>query len=281
MKAESGFKPYSLGIVVENKPRGSDIVLVTPIEELNIQPSGNIKEHSNNYSGNKRDLGDNSFNTEHSSKNYIRAKWVPYGESNRLSAPDVYANETIMIYKFANVDEYYWCDVMREPELRRLEDVMYAYSNIKSGTNAFDRNTSYWIRYNTRDKYIHLHTSNNDGEPFTYDLKIDTGTGIVSIKDNAGNSIELTSSSGNISLKCTNSINLEAGNSINLTAPTIKETCSAKTSTGSGVSVSMGSGVVSTQAVNGIVNNTPVVRNSGNVETAGSDRANPNLNAVP
>ena len=198
-----------------------------------------------------------------------------------------------------------------EPELRRLEDVMYAYSNVKSGTNAYDKNTSYWVRYNTRDKYVHLHTAKNDGEPFIYDLKIDAAAGVVSVRDDVGNFIELNSSTNTISLKSLSVINLEAGkdvnikagssinlsapsikesagnsltmsagSSISLSAPSISESANSKSSSAGGASVGMSGGSVVTQAPGGITNNTPIVRNSGNVETAGSDLAHPNLNAV-
>lgn len=207
---QSNLKPYSLGIVVETKPRGTDYILVSPIEELNIQPEGSIKDHTKDFKGEQPDLESTSFKTEHESKNYIRAKWLPYGESNRITAPDVVANETVMLYKFGDVDEYYWFDVMREPELRRLEDVLYSYSNQKSGQTPFDTDSSYWVRYNTKDKYIHLHTSKNDGEPFTYDIRIDTKTGYINIKDDVGNFMEFNSSTNSITLRALHAITLDA-----------------------------------------------------------------------
>jgi hypothetical protein len=289
----SNLKPYSLGIVVETKPQGVDYILVTPVETMNIQPEGSIKDHSKEFKGNQKDLESTSFKTEHQSKNYIKAKWLPFGESNRTSAPDVAASETVMLYKFGDVDEYFWFDVMREPELRRLEDVLYTYSNQKSGRAPYDKNTSYWVRYNTREKYIQLHTSKNDGEPFTYDVMINTKTGNVSLKDDAGNSITLDSPSGSVSVKVNKDINLTAGNNINLNAastinlaaPNIVEKANSKSASSSN-SVSQCSGTSVSQAgaivnqASSITNNTPIVRNSGNVETAGSDTAHPNANAV-
>lgn len=290
---QSNLKPYSLGIVVETKPRGTDYILVSPIEELNIQSEGSIKDHTKDFKGEQSDLESTSFKTEHESKNYIRAKWLPYGESNRTTAPDVVANETVMLYKFGDVDEYYWFDVMREPELRRLEDVLYSYSNQKSGQAPFDKDSSYWVRYNTKDKYIHLHTSKNDGEPFTYDVLIDTKTGIVTIKDDVGNLIQLDSSADtaniitnkDINLTAGSNINIKAGSTITLEAPNLVEKGSSKTESFAS-SVSQCSGTSITQAgsivnqASSVTNDTPTVINTGNVETTGYDKANPNLNAV-
>lgn len=291
---QSNLKPYSLGIVVETKPRNVDYILVSPIESLNVQPQGSIKEYNKDFKGEQADLESTSFKTEHESKNYIRAKWMPYGESNRTTAPDVVANETVMLYKFGDVDEYYWFDVMREPELRRLEDVLYSYSNQKSGQTPYDKDTSYWIRYNTKDKYIHLHTSNNDGEPFIYDIKIDTKSGNIEIKDDVGNFIKFDSAADtltanlnkDINLKAGKDINIEAGTNVNIKAgstinkeaPNIVEKCNNKTEQ-SASSVSQCSGSKVTQAAS-IVNDTPMVTNTGDMTTAGGHTANPNYNAV-
>lgn len=287
----SNLKPYSLGIVVETKPRGTDYILVSPIEELNIQPEGSIKDYKKDFKGNQQDLESTSFKTEHESKNYIRAKWTPFSESNRTSAPDVVAGETVMIYKFGDVDEYFWHDVMREPELRRLEDVLYSYSNQKSGTASFDKDTSYWVRYNTKDKYIQLHTAKNDGEPFAYDIMINTRVGAVIVKDDVGNFIQLDSASDTVSvntnrdinLTAGSNINIKAGNAINLQASSIIEKCNSKSQSAQS-SVSQTSGSLVTQAgsitnqAKIITNDAGIVKNTGNMETAGSHLAHPNLN---
>lgn len=245
----SNLRPYSLGIVVETKPRGIDYILVSPLETLNIQTPGLIKEYNKEYKGDHADLESKSFKTEHESKNYLKAKWLPFGESNRTSAPDVVANETVMIYKFGDVDEYYWFDVMREPELRRLEDVLYSYSNKPNGIDAFDKKSSYWVRYNTKDKYIYLHTSDNDGEHTVYDLIIDTKEGNITVKDGKGNHLVFDSAADTLSAHFNKQVLITAGQIIVLKAPAI-------------------------------VHDTPIVYNTGKMSTEGSHHANPNCNAV-
>lgn len=277
---ESSFKLYSLGIVIEDKPQGVDYILVSPIEDLNIQKEGLIKDFKKDLKGEKKDLESVNFKTEHEAKSYVRAKWIPYGESNRNSAPDVYASETVILFKFGNVDEYYWTDVLREPELRRLEDVLYSYSNLKVKGNPFNENSSYWVRFNTRDKYIQLRTSDNDGEAVKYDIKIDTKKGVITILDNLGNSLELDSTKGNLTATTTNDINLKAANNINLTAGNdvvIATGGNLVQNLGKGMSMNSSSGAVLSGP--SITHDTPIVRNTGNVETAGYDLAHPNKNA--
>ena len=225
---ESKLKPYSLGIVVEHKPRGSSTILVSPVETLNLQDDGKIREVLKNFKGTIPDSTNSSFKTEQTATNHIRAKWLPLGASNRTTPPDVRAGETVLIYKFANVEEYFWEDAMTEPELRRLEDVLYSYSNLSGGSAPHDLESSYWVRVNTKDKYIHLHTTSSDGEPFEYDIKIDTAVGSVKINDNVGNDFKLDSPSNTVEINTQHECNITTATNINLT-------------TGSTVKISAGS----------------------------------------
>lgn len=234
---KSLLKIYSLGIVVETKPPGTDIILVTPIENLNIQESGPIKDKKYKSEGKLKDITSVNFQSEINSRNYLRAKWLPLSNSNRMTAPDVVANETVILFKYQNVDEYYWTTIFREPELRRLETVNYSYSNLRSGITAFNKTTSYWFEVDTRNKKIHLHTSMNDNEYTEYDIDIDTKNGILYITDKKGNIIKLNSKEDKILVNTNNdvtintaktiniitgtTVNIVAGNSINITAPNI------------------------------------------------------------
>lgn len=246
---ESNLKLYSLGIVVKDKVRGSDDILVTPIEDLNIQPAGNIAESKKEFKGQKQSLSSVDFKTEHESKNYVQAKWRSLEGTNRLSAPDVYANQTVLLLKFGDVDEYYWTTLGREPVVQGREDVTYAFSNKASDLTAYDRNKSYWFQVNTFDKFVQFHTAKNDGEPVGYDIKIDTRKGVFSVVDTAGNSITINSQAGDISMKAKGSINLEA------------QTITMKAGT--------------------VVHDTPMVKNTGEMNTSGGHRAHPNYNAIP
>lgn len=251
----SGLRFHSLGIVVESKPPGTDYILVSPIEELNLQESGLIKEQTKAFVGNKKSTGSVNFDTEHESKNYVRAKWVDISGGNRTTAPDVVSNESVLLLKYANVDEYFWCDFGREPSLRRLEDVLYSFSNVSAPGAEYDKSTSYSIHISTRDKFVHIHTANNDGELTTYDLRIDTKKGLLEIKDGLGNSIEMNSAAGSIKQVAVTEIIREA--------PSIKDVSSNHT---------VETGTLLNKA-GGITNDAGLVTNTGNVVTSGSDTA--------
>lgn len=259
MERQSKLRLYSLGVVVESKPPGTDYILVSPVEELSLQESGLIKEQTHTFTGVKPNTQGSQFNTEHESKNYVRAKWVDISGGNRTTAPDVVSNETVLLLKYANVDEYFWCDFGREPLLRRLEDVLYSYSNLPTGVKAYDKKTSYWVHVSTRDKFVHLHTADNDGEFTTYDVRIDTKNGRLDIKDGVGNLIELDSAQGRITEIATQEIVRKA--------PKITDICQTYAVKSSDITLSASS----------ITQDAPLVTHTGNVVTKGSCKANPHI----
>lgn len=276
----SQFRMYSLGIVVETKPPGTDYILVSPMEELSIQNSGLIFEQEEGFRGSKRPITSTHFKSEHTSKNYVRAKWQSIGNGNRTSAPDVYIGETVVIYKYGNVDEYFWDDIGREPILRRLEDVLYSFSNKSGGITQeeYDKDTSYWVQVSTRDKFIHIHSSDNDGEACTYDIRIDTAAGKVRIEDGLGNFTEWDSPAGTH----TTVMNTE----IIRRAPKITDYCETHTVNTEKHIINSNTIEHSANSItndaNNITNKASVVNNTGDVNTQGKDfAAGGNFNPKP
>jgi len=156
----SNFSFYSIGIVVKDIVPGQDTITVSPIEHLNVQKDQPLDSSSVTNQGNlDSPINSNSFNTEIKSSGNITAKWINLGGSNRITAPDVYKGETVIIYKYENVDEYYWSTVFREPTLRKQETVVTAYSNEKAPMKEFNPDSSYWTMFDTRGKKVQLHTS--------------------------------------------------------------------------------------------------------------------------
>lgn len=181
----SSLSIYSLGIVAEDKETEKDIIKVVPMEHL----TDIIGDITKTKKFDKIDC-----------KNTIEATWIPFGHSNRMSSPDVIAGETVVIFTYSDTNEYYWTTIFREPLIRRLEKVLYSYSNLPDGARVteFERDTSYFAEVDTMNKYVHVHTSDNDGELTTYDIKVNTKEGFVDIRDGRGNYIKLNSAKDKI-----------------------------------------------------------------------------------
>lgn len=197
----SGLRLYSQGIVAKDKAFGTDIIEVTPIEEFS-GVKGRLADASVTSNTTMKDASGNTIKGSIKGGFTIKAKWIA-GDTggNRQTAPDVIEGETVDIYRFADTQEYYWKPSFREPALRRREHVVYTYSNLPSGHAAYDLDTSYWAVISTIKKIVSLHTSSNDGEPFSYDAKFDTKSGFFLLKDDIGNKIEVNSKSKTITIE--------------------------------------------------------------------------------
>ncbi len=205
----SKFVFYSLGIVTEDKARGSDTIKVSPIEEFNFT-DGLLSAATVKQNVSLPDAKGTMTSSNVTSTVVITADWIPFGESNRMTAPDVIKNETVMIFRYADTDEYHWTTIFREPGIRRQETVTYMFGNIKDPLKAFDKESSYWFEVSTHDKYVHLHTAKNDGEPFAYDIILDTKNGTVELTDDIQNFIKLDSKESDITVETNKTINLNA-----------------------------------------------------------------------
>lgn len=227
--ADSAFKFYSLGIVAKDKPTKTDMIDVVPIEhitdiEKDINETKTLKSKAVDQSNKPQ-------STEIKSINTVTAKWISIGGSNRLSSPDVIAGETVLIYTYSDTKEYYWSTIFIEPSIRRLEKVLYSWCNLPTGARVkeFDRDSSYWAEVDTMNKYVKLHTSDNDGEVTIYDVIFNTKDGnivikdgfgnhfvidskesFMELKDKEGNLIKISSSSGKVEAKANKAIVLKA-----------------------------------------------------------------------
>lgn len=243
----SGLKMYSFGIVALDKARDSEYAKIVPIEHITIvdgvsetvtaSGSGKIERktgpggkplsnQTSSYSVNIPDHQGVNRDESLSGDIMIVAKWIAIGQSNRVTAPDVIAGETVMLYQMSDTDEYRWTTLLHEPSIRRQETVCYMFGNIPNGQVPMDKDHSYWIEFSTHDKYVKLHTSKNDTEPFAYDFTLDTANGSFTVTDDVGNSIVLDSSQNKITFNTLDTIEantkkvvINADTSVDITSP--------------------------------------------------------------
>ena len=219
---------YSLGIVAANKSPDTDVIEVIPTEvtpALSGELTDNVDQYTADSVGMMGDTSKISIDTTLS----IKATWLPFGQANRLTSPDVRRGEPVNIYQFADTDQYWWEERGANPAIRRKETVCYGFNNNATEGVVGGPTTMYWIEISTMNKTVTFHTSKNDGEFTTYDLQFDTAKGIFVLVDGIQNSIVLNSPLHQIVL--TNSdgsfvdinktkININAPDSLNITTPT-------------------------------------------------------------
>lgn len=205
----SKMRPYSIGIVAQNKDLNSNFIQVMPQEDLNMangEITGDVKEIKTSGS----DSHGAAFNTTVKAKSTLTAEWIPMGCSNRLTSPDVRRGAVVMIYQFGDSsDHYFWCTLMQDLNIRKLETVIYAWSATTKEADKLDGKNSYFLEISTHKKLVTFHTSKANGESFGYDIQINTGEGRVTITDDVGNTLLLDSAASRLLIKNSNNSKVE------------------------------------------------------------------------
>lgn len=173
---------YSIGIVAVNKHMSRDTIEVLPTEHFPYH-DGEITDAWEEYEGKGKDYNGKEWNHKVDTTTTILAKWLPLSISNRITAPDVRRGEHVLLFRFGDVDEFYWTTLFIDKKLRRLETVTYSFSNNRKENVEDDYDSTYSIEVSTHGKYIHVHTAKNDGEPYSYDIQLNTKDGCLTITD--------------------------------------------------------------------------------------------------
>lgn len=191
----SEFKPYSLGYVLSNKEPGSSMINVLPVE-LFPAVDGEITASVEKLEVTGLNPDGSTYSLSMDNGTSIPAKWLPFG-SNRVTPPDVRRKERVLVYQFADTNEYYWVTCGLDDHLRRLETVIYAFNadpDPESDTgDKIDFTKCYYFEVSTRTKNVTFQTSKANGEPFAYTTQYNCAEGVVVISDDDNNYIELTS----------------------------------------------------------------------------------------
>lgn len=194
---------WTVGIVSKDKERESSLIMFFPTEHLN-DTNGQLDTVSTEVVSVELNGVVNKFAVDKSSS--LIAKWCSINQSNRYTPPDVRTGETVIIYKAGDAKDWYWDKLFLDDDKRGLEHTVFAWKNTDSRTEHVKLDNSYNMTVSTKDKYVKLHISNNDGEQSGYEFLFDSGNGIFSLKDTKENSIVLNSVAGTLNLDIVNTI---------------------------------------------------------------------------
>lgn len=194
MLVYSNFKPWSIGIVVENKERDSSEIKAIPIEllpdmaeELTADTRTRTKSGVN-YMG-------KLYGVSITEQAWLPAEWL--GSTYFEKSPDLAVGEQVMLYKTGDGSKWYWDVFGRNDSHRMQEDVVISISAKpdydKGEPVPKDETNSYRLRFNSYEKYIELSTSGANEEPVTYNLKWDLAEGTWTHVDSEGNFLFLDS----------------------------------------------------------------------------------------
>lgn len=228
-------RPYSLGVVAENKLLSSNEILVTPIEQLTML-DGEIKSNPTKLETAGTDASGNAYQTSTLIDQTVKAEWLPLSDGNRLSAPDVRRGAKVHLYRYGDTDRFYWVCEGTDLKIRKLETVVWGISaTTDEATDSNTKDSMYWIEMSSHSKTITLHTSKKNGEFCTYACQFNLVQGRFLLTDDLGNEFDFNSketrlafknaegtelelNKQNIFGKAPNNIHLQASKSITLKA---------------------------------------------------------------
>jgi len=199
MTLQTKLRVISIGIVAENKERGVPEVYVTPIEILPFQ-IGDVEEDNRTYYSKGLDGFGRQWSAQVDVDKTLKATWLSL-ETNRETPPDLMRGEQVLIWQYADTDKYFYTSMGRDDVLRRLETVIYRWSNVPEPTedveNLTDEN-SYRLTISTHDQLIELVTNKYNEEPYAYRFSLNTKDGIFTITDDVENYVFLDSANTHI-----------------------------------------------------------------------------------
>jgi hypothetical protein len=206
MEKESGFHRYSIGTVAEDKDEDGHVIEIFPIENQSFNEGNMAETKIENVM--VTDIYGSSKSVVLNRKSTIRAIWMPFGNSNRSTAPNVKKGEQVEIYRYADTDDFYWDTLYNEFDIRRKEKVIHLYGNTDAFGTMLDETNTYWTKIDTINKLVHIRTNDNDGELTTYDIKIDTKEGVLEVFDGKGNILQLNSGTDTLTATTNAAINV-------------------------------------------------------------------------
>lgn len=197
---QSKLKLYSYGRVAENKPTSTDVALVIPIEILPLL-DGELAVEDTELETTGVDEEGKTYTVKVVTRQAIKCRWLQWG-SNRKSSPDVRRDERVAIYRFGDSDLFYWVSLGLDDHLRRLETVIYRFSNLPDGLSddELDIDNCHVLEINSHKKLINLTTSKSNGEAFAYTFQFNLAESCVTLSDNDDTWIELDSAETKVTL---------------------------------------------------------------------------------
>lgn len=189
MENACALKLYSYGEVTANKESGSWTIKAkltqkrfAEEEEALTNPQTNIVEF---------DSTKGKTHIETVTDTSIEAEWLPRN-TNRITAPDVRRGDPVLIWKLGN-QQYFWED-QSIGDVKRLETVIWAFSS--NPDEPIDRTTlknAYFFSMSTHEKHMRLVTTKHNGEPYAYNIELNTDEGFYENADDVGNRSYLNS----------------------------------------------------------------------------------------
>lgn len=186
------FTCIGIGYALSNREMKSKEIEVFLPEQSNMR-DGELIPGTADLSYDLSDINAMTVSGKITTSNTITALWLPMSSWVAMP-PSIRRGERVLVYRMADTDVFYWKELGLDDGLRRRDTIIIALSNTQDeSTKYLTFENSYWLEFSTLTKKIALVTNKSDGEPFAYQVYIDTKEGRVVKQDDIGNFTEMVS----------------------------------------------------------------------------------------
>jgi phage gp45-like len=188
----SGWRIVSLGVAANNKEIGSRKLNVVPIEQTPYL-DGELASLPFESEVGGTDSQGNAFQVKVTTDQAVEAEWLPKG-SNRRTPEDIRRGQRVLLWKYADKNDYYWQYLGLDDHLFKLETVVLQISaTADESADSTKVENSYYLEISSHEQRITLQTSQANGEFCTYAFQFNMKEGKVVLTDELGNSFMLDS----------------------------------------------------------------------------------------
>lgn len=201
MRDSTLLKRVSLGIARAAITPGTRVLEVIPIESNGYLDGALSEEINTDMAGGGTDSLGVEYQTKITTSNSVTAIWYP-GKSNAMSPPTITAGEQVILYRYADTDQYYWSAEGQSDHLRPTDTVSVGVSaKGEVSTDALNADNAYQFTMSSDQKKITLTTSQKNGEKCTYSAEFNMDTQFFEVKDSDGQLIQIDTATNSIALQ--------------------------------------------------------------------------------
>ena len=207
----STFEFYSLGYLVEDVVKDDPYVKVNPIEVLpTTQGDASVKTGT---SGSFKNASGGVDNFSANKSGAITAKYIPIGAPNS-GVPMLHSGEMVLLCRYGGGDHFMWIPCSNSIKDRTVEYFLLMASAKGGRGSTAGSGDTYYVKGDSGDKYIRMHTSKANGELAAFDIELNGKDGTLTITDDLGNDIVVNSVAGKMSLTASQDVLVKSANSI-------------------------------------------------------------------
>ena len=189
---KSNLRLYSLGLVANNKEIDAKVINVIPIEQTPYL-DGELVSMPFETEQSGSEGGDAEFNVKVTSDVAVTATWLAIN-SNRATPPDVRRGMRVLLWKFADQNDFFWTYAGLDDDKFKLETVIYRISATSDeDADSLAPENCYSLEMCSRTGKITLQTSKANEEFCLYAFQFNMKDGKVVLTDDLGNSFMLDS----------------------------------------------------------------------------------------